>query len=435
MIHSYKYCKDHVKDTGEVVGVKGGLAVIKGFKGGMIGEGMAFEDGKKGMSVLVEEDRTMAVVFDREPVKVGLAVARTDRLLRGSVGKEMLGESWSALGYIKEGKKDRSRDTESRKIEAVAWNLDKREKITKFLQTGIAIVDLIIPLGEGQRELLVGDQKTGKTHFLLKTLINQARLGKICVLALIGKQRAEINRIEEMLKKNKVRDKFLVVEAEADASAGEIFLTPFTAMSMAEHFKEKGLDTVIGFDDLTTHAQYFREISLLAGRLPGRESYPGDVFYTQARFLERAGNFRVNGKPVSITALAIAKTLAQDLSSYIPTNLMSITDGHIFFDKSLELKGVRPAINLFLSVTRVGRQTQPEALRNLGKEALSVLKKRSELERYLRFGAEITTQVKTTLGKGDKLMELFNQTGEVIYTTKEISSKVSKILGKVTKDA
>jgi len=428
MIHSYKYCQGKVKDTGQVVGVKGGLAVIKGFKGGMIGEGIAFEDNKKGMSVLVEEDKTMVVVFDREPVKVGIKVARTDRPLRVSVGSKMLGESWSALGYIKTGTKDPSKDVESREIEATAWNLDKREKVTKFLQTGVAMVDLIIPLGEGQRELLVGDQKTGKSHFLLKTLMTQARLGKICILALIGKQRAEINKIEEMLSKQKLLNKFLIVESEADASAGEIFLTPYTAMAMAEHFKEKGLDTVIGFDDLTTHAQYFREISLLAGRLPGRESYPGDVFYTQAKLLERAGNFKVGKKTVSITALGIAKTLAQDLSSYIPTNLMSITDGHLFFDKALELKGVRPAINLFLSVTRVGRQTQPKELRELGSKALSVLKKRQELERFLRFGAEITTQVKTTLDKGDKLMEFFNQTGEGTYTTKEIEEKVGGIL-------
>jgi len=428
MIHSYKYCQGKVKDTGQVVGVKGGLAVIKGFKGGMIGEGIAFEDNKKGMSVLVEEDKTMVVVFDREPVKVGIKVARTDRPLRVSVGSKMLGESWSALGYIKTGTKDPSKDVESREIEATAWNLDKREKVTKFLQTGVAMVDLIIPLGEGQRELLVGDQKTGKSHFLLKTLMTQARLGKICILALIGKQRAEINKIEEMLSKQKLLNKFLIVESEADASAGEIFLTPYTAMAMAEHFKEKGKDVVIGFDDLTTHAQYFREISLLAGRLPGRESYPGDVFYTQAKLLERAGNFKVGKKTVSITALGIAKTLAQDLSSYIPTNLMSITDGHLFFDKALELKGVRPAINLFLSVTRVGRQTQPKELRELGSKALSVLKKRQELERYLRFGAEITTQVKTTLDKGDKLMEFFNQEGEKTYTAKEIEKKVGGIL-------
>jgi len=428
MIHSFKYCQRKIKDTGEVIGVKGGLAVIKGFKEGMIGEGIAFEHNKKGMSVLVEADKTMAVVFDREPVKVGMKVARTDRPLRVSVGSKMLGESWSALGYIKTGTKDRSRDVESREIEAVAWNLDKREKVTKFLQTGVAMVDLIVPLGEGQRELLVGDQKTGKSHFLLKTLMTQARLGKICVLALIGKQRAEINKIEETLKAAKLKNKFLIVSAEADASAGEIFLTPYTAMSMAEHFKEKGLDTVIGFDDLTTHAQYFREISLLAGRLPGRESYPGDVFYTQAKLLERAGNFKVGNKTVSITALGIAKTLAQDLSSYIPTNLMSITDGHLFFDKALELKGIRPAINLFLSVTRVGRQTQPEQLRKLGAEALSVLKKRQGLERYLRFGAEITTQVKTTIDKGDKLMEFFNQEGEKTYTTLEIEEKVGGIL-------
>jgi len=428
MIHSYKYCYSKIKDKGEVVGVKGGLAVIKGFKGGMIGEGIAFEDNKKGMSVLVEKDKTMAVVFDREPVKVGIKVARTDRPLRVSVGSEMLGESWSALGYIKSGTKDRSGDVESREIEATAWNLDKREKVTKFLQTGVAMVDLIIPLGEGQRELLVGDQKTGKSHFLLKTLMTQARLGKICILALIGKQRAEINKIEERLKQEKLLNKFLIVESEADASAGEIFLTPYTAMAMAEHFKEKGKDVVIGFDDLTTHAQYFREISLLAGRLPGRESYPGDVFYTQAKLLERAGNFKVGSKTVSITALGIAKTLAQDLSSYIPTNLMSITDGHLFFDKSLELKGIRPAINLFLSVTRVGRQTQPKELRELGSKALAVLKKRQELERFLRFGAEITTQVKATIDKGDKLMEFFNQTGEGTYTVSEIEKKVGGIL-------
>ena len=342
---------------------------------------------------------------------MGTRAARTGSHLKVSVGDGLLGHTVTALGYDVDDFKELSKDSEARVVEVPALGISFRKKIDKFLETGVALCDLITPLGEGQRELIIGDRKSGKTHFLLQTILSAVKNNKIVIYAFIGKKAMEGERIEQFLKDHNVRNKCIIVSAPAKSPAGEIYLAPFTAMTIAEHFRDEGVDTVVILDDLTTHAKYYREISLLGGKFPGRESYPGDIFYIHARLLERAGNF----DKASITALPVAETLAGDFTGYIQTNLASITDGHLFFDTELFLKGVRPAINFFLSVTRVGRQTQTPLLRNIGFEVLSLLKKHADYQRYLRFGAEVNENIRKTVDDGDKIYSFFNQTGYDVY--------------------
>ncbi|MEA3355706.1 MAG: F0F1 ATP synthase subunit alpha [Patescibacteria group bacterium] len=428
MIHSYKYCKNKIKDIGKVIEVKGTLVAIEGLKSGAVGEGVVFEDGKRGMIVIIEKSKTLVTLLSRESIGFGTKAARTGEALKISVGWASLGHTVSSLGYLKDKEKQPSHDIETRAIEVKALGIDKRSKINKFLETGVSMVDLLMPLGEGQRELIIGDRKTGKSHFALQTMMHQARKGKICVYAMIGKQKSEIKRVEKFIKDKKIKNKCLIVASEAESSSGEIYLTPYTAMAIAEHFRDQGKDSLVILDDLITHAKYFREIALLSGQFPGRESYPGDIFYIHAKLLERAGNFMVDKKEVSITALPIAKTLAGDLTGYIQTNLMSVTDGHLYFDSNLFLKGIRPAVNVFVSVTRVGKQTQNQLLQGLNREVTKLLKKQDELQRYLKFGAEMTDKVKEGLSKGRKMIEFFNQSGYEDYPIQLTAILASLIL-------
>ena len=272
---------------------------------------------------------------------------------------------------------------------------------------------MAVPLGLGQRELVIGDRKTGKTSFLLQTVLSQARKERVCVYALVGKRKSEVIEVRNFLKKNKVMDYSIIVAAFADDSPGEIYMAPFTAMTIAEYFRDAGVDSLVVIDDLTTHAKYWREISLVGGRFPGRESYPGDIFYLHSKLLERAGNFKVDGKDASISCLPVAEAPAGDITGYIQTNLMSMTDGHIFFDSELFFKGYRPAVNIFLSVTRVGKQTQPPLFRDMGKEILTLLKRNEEMERFLRFGPEVTPMAAKILRQGQRLYSFFNQMPQV----------------------
>jgi len=416
MIHSFKYCKENVDDIGVVSEFKSSLIVVSGFRGGFIGEGIVLEDNRHGIILSLRSDGAICSLFSREAVTAGTKVARTGVLLQISIGDGMVGHIVSALGYDLDNKKDPSREVESRGIESSILNISRRRKIKKFLETGVSVCDLVTPLGEGQRELIIGDRKTGKTHFLYQLALSQTQKGKIVIYAFIGKKTSEINRAYNFFKKNKILDKMIIVAASASASPSEIFVAPFSAMTIAEYFRDRGKDSIVILDDLTTHAKFYREISLLAKKFPGRESYPGDIFYTHARLLERAGNFEVDGKEVSITAFPIAETQMGDFAGYIQTNLASITDGHLYFDNELFLKGIRPAINIFLSVTRVGRQTQSDDQRLLTGKIMSLLKKHSELVRYLKFGTEISTEVKDVIGTGDKLFAFFNQVGYKIYS-------------------
>ncbi len=431
MIHSFKFAGENIKDIGTVSKVRGSLVDILGLRGGVIGEGISFENGVHGRIMSIFPDSVEAMVFSKLPLKPGERAARTGEHLSISVGDGLLTHVVDPLGYVIDGRRSESDPSSLRRIDSVPIGISGRNRINKFMATGVPIVDLMVPIGEGQRELVIGNRKSGKSFFVLSTVISQAKLGKICVLALIGKRKGEIKKTEEILEKEGVIANCVIVSATPDHSPGEIFLTPYTAMSIAEYFRDQGRDTLVILDDMTTHAKYYRELSLIAGRFPGRESYPGDIFHVQSQIFERAGNFKVNTggqeKEVSITCLPVAETTEADLTGYIQTNLMGMTDGHIFFDSDLFFKGVRPAVNIFLSVTRVGHQTQPKELAEMSREILKLLKRVNDLERFLRFGPEVTDSVRQTLEKGRKLWEFFKQNNfrqvsieEQIERTKEI---------------
>lgn len=428
MIHSFKYSKTKIKDIGEVVEFNNSIITIVGFKGGFVGEGVVLEDDTHGVVLSIDQDKTIASLFTRKSIQAGTKVARTDSPIKISIGDGILGHVVSALGYDLDGLKDPSDETKLYEIDRKPLDISQRRKITKFLETGVSVCDLITPLGEGQRELIIGDRKTGKSHFLFQLSNNQALKGKIIIYAFIGKKTAEINKAVSFFKKQGIIDNMIIVASPAGSSSAEIFISPFTAMSIAEYFRDLGKDTIVILDDLTTHAKYYREISLLSKKFPARESYPGDIFYTHARLLERAGNFVVDGKEVSITAFPVAETYLGDFTGYIQTNLASITDGHLYFDNELFRKGIRPAINIFLSVTRVGKQTQTSQQRELSGKIMSLLKEHSNLVRYLKFGTEISSEVKRIIESGNKMYEFFNQLGYKIYSIEESSSKAKNIL-------
>ena len=263
----------------------------------------------------------------------------------------------------------------------------------------------MVPLGKGQRELIIGDRETGKTDFLLQTMLSQARQGSVCIYAAIGKKKIDIKKVEEYLTNNNImKDTVLMITSSVEP-LGVIYLTPYSAMTLAEHFRDSGRNVLLVLDNLTTHAKFYREIALLSKKFPGRGSYPGDIFYTHSRLLERAGNY----KTASITCLPVAETVEGDISGFIQTNLMSITDGHVFFDKDLFAEGRRPAINYFLSVTRVGRQTQTKLRWGLNRELNSLLTLYEKAQRFSHFGAEVSEGIKTTLETGDKIIKFFDQ--------------------------
>ena len=273
------------------------------------------------------------------------------------------------------------------------------------------MIDLALPLGAGQRELVIGERKTGKTWFALQTLATQVKSGKLGIYCAIGKQASEIVAVKEWLIKNKVMDGVIIVAAGARDNQAEIVMAPFTAMSIAESMRDTGKDVMVIFDDLTTHAKYYREMSLVMGKFPGRDSYPGDIFHLQSRLLERAGCFIVDGKQKSISCLALAESVGGDLTGYIQTNLMSITDGHIYFDLDRFQHGIRPAVNIFLSVTRVGRQTRGTLFHNVSREIYAILKSVESAKVFTKFGPEQTEEVRKTLIKGENLDKLLLQSG------------------------
>ena len=296
-----------------------------------------------------------------------------------------------------------------REIEVIPAGIAQRKKISRPLETGTILVDLMVPIGRGQRELIMGDRKTGKPHLALRTVITQAKLGTVCVYAAVGKKQGEIKRVEEYFAMAGITDKLILVVSSSQDGPGEIFLTPYTAMTMAEYFRDQGKDVLVVLDDMSTHAKFYREISLLGRRFPGRDSYPGDVFYTHSRLLERAGNFINGGKEAAITCLPIMETTQRDFSGYIQTNMMSMTDGHVFFDSDFFISGGRPAINIFISVTRVGRQTQTNLRREISQMTLGLLNNYERTQKFMRFGAELSDNSRQIIRSGERLLKFFDQ--------------------------
>lgn len=411
----YNDFQTHLKKHGEigiVEGVNHPIVTVSGLPNIHPEEIVVFEDGTQGQVFSIYQDTVEILVYSNTPQAVGAKITRTSDVLKIPVGDFLRGRTVSGLGQL-DGVD--TANEELRSIHTVPPGIDARAKITRPFITGVTMVDLLIPLGKGQRELIIGDRKTGKTQFLLQTMLTQAQEGTLCIYTGIGKKKSEIKRIESFLETRGIRDRTIMVTSTSADPIGLIYLTPYTAMTIAEYFKDQGQDVCLILDDLTTHAKFYREISLLAGRFPGRSSYPGDMFYTHARLLERAGNFKQpNDVEAAITCLPIADTVEGNISGYIQTNLMSITDGHIFFDTDLFTQGRRPAVNYFLSVTRVGRQTQSTIRWGINRELNTFLGFLDKTESFVHFGAELNEGITTLLSMGEKINSFFNQHMNVV---------------------
>lgn len=371
---------------------------------------VVFENGDIGQVLSLNPETVQILLLSHAHIKVGSQVARTNEYLKIPVCNDLLGKTINPLGNILSTSKP-IQNVSYEDIDKPPPSLSERIAIDKQLETGVALVDLIIPLGKGQRELIVGDRKTGKTEFLLQTIITQASKGTICIYAVIGQKQSDILKFDEFFQNNGIRNNTIIVASSSSDASGLIFLTPYTAMTVAEYFRNLGMDVLLILDDMTTHARTYREISLLGRRFPGRGSYPGDIFYMHAKLVERAGNFTKG----SITCLPVAESVMGDLSGYIQTNLMSMTDGHIFFDIDLYNQGKRPSINPFLSVTRVGRQTQSHFNRDLSGTITSFLVLYERMKQFMHFGSEAGENVRSILQQGERLDVFFNQGTEQVW--------------------
>lgn len=413
----YNICLDTTKETGFVEEVKHPVVYVVGLPKAKLSELVYFKSGYMGVVTSLLDNYVEIMVFSNKAVPVGTQVSRSAEILQVPVGDGLLGNVINSLGDSLYENKAIAGIDGYRNIDSVPPSIDMRQRISTPLETGVSMVDFLIPLGKGQRELIIGDRNTGKTTFVLQTLMSQAKLGTICIYAAIGKKKHSIKKVEEQLEKLGLRDKVIIVGSASSDPIGYIYLTPYTAMTIAEYFRDMGKDVLLVLDDLSTHAKYYRELSLISKKFPGRDSYPGDVFYIHSKLLERAGNFKVgDNKVASITCLPLAEAIEGDITGYIQTNLMSITDGHIFFDQSIYKEGKRPAINYFLSVTRVGRQTQSGVRWGINRELSSFFYLHSKTERFIHFGAELNEGIKSTLEMGTKLNQFFDQTTEEIYS-------------------
>ncbi len=299
---------------------------------------------------------------------------------------------------------------QAREVDIPPLGLSYRARIKKPFLTGVSIVDTMVPLGMGQKELILGDRKSGKTSFVLSVMKNQVKLGAVAIYAGIGKRKSDIKKVQEFLGTEGIAQSTIVVATTPYDSPSLIYATPYSAITIAEYFRDQGKDVLVVLDDLSTHARAYLEISLLAKRFPGRDSFPGDIFHTHARIMERAGNFKMQaGHEASITVLPMAEVVEGDLTGYITTNLMSMTDGHIFFDSNIYYEGRRPAVNIPLSVTRVGRQAQNSLLRNINREIGAFLTLYERVQNLAHFGAELNDSVKETIATGESVYLFFNQ--------------------------
>ena len=397
-------------EVGEVAQVKNPLILVKGIPGAKLQEMVYFESGGVGQIFSVDEELVEVLLLNNVAVKVGDRLSRSNVCLSIGVGEELLGKVVSPLAENLSRKAKPIELKESRVVEKECEGMLSRTKISRQLVTGVLLADLLIPLAKGQKELVIGDKKTGKTAFVLNACKSQISEGSMVVYCAIGKGTADIRKLENYFIKEKLFDRAVIVAAYSNDPPGLVYLAPYAAITMAEYFRDKGKDVLLVYDDLSTHAKYYREISLAARRFPGRESYPGDIFFSHARILERAGNFKKGkGEEVSITCLPVAETVEGDLTGYIATNLMSMTDGHMFFDSSLYYQGQRPAININLSVTRVGRQVQSSLKKDINQKLLSFMVTFEHIQNYSRFGAEMSPEIKETISKGEKIKLLFHQ--------------------------
>lgn len=396
-------------EVGTVVSVGDGIALVHGLDNAMYGELLEFPNGVFGMVLNLEKDYVGAILFDdSSKVKEKDQVKLTKRILEVPVGDAVIGRVLNALGQPIDGLG--TLDTNKfRPVEKKASGVMARQSVKVPLQTGIKVIDALVPIGRGQRELIIGDRQTGKTSIAVDTILNQKDQNVLCIYVAIGQKESTVSSVIETLKKNDAMKYTTVISASASLPAPLLYLAPYAGVTMAEEFMYSGKDVLIIYDDLTKHAVAYRELSLLLKRPPGREAYPGDVFYLHSRLLERAAKLSDELGAGSITALPIIETQAGDISAYIPTNVISITDGQIFLQSELFHSGVRPAINAGLSVSRVGGNAQIKAIKKVSGTLRLDLAAYRELEAFTQFGSDLDQQTKAKLERGKRTVELLKQ--------------------------
>ena len=399
----------HLQETGSVIHVGGGIARIKGLPGIKSEELVRFPGGVMGVAVNLEPHETGIILLgDSEQLTAGESVHATGREADVPVGDALLGRVIDATGRVLDRGKPLS-FSERYPVERNAPAIIARSPVTVPLETGIKIIDALVPIGRGQRELIVGDRQTGKTAVAVDTMINQRDKDVICIYCAIGQRGTAVARVISTLRHHQALDNTIVVVASDDDPPGLRYITPYAATSMGEYFAEKGKDVLIVYDDLTRHARAYRELSLLLRRPPGREAYPGDIFYLHARLLERSTHWHERYGGGSLTALPIIETQAQDISAYIPTNLISITDGQIYLSPVLFHKGILPAIDIGKSISRVGGKTQYPAFRNVAGDLRLSYAQFEELETFARFATRLDEETRATIEHGKRVREVLKQ--------------------------
>ena len=401
--------KIDMDDVGTVVQIGDGIARLHGLDKCMANELLEFEGGVYAMALSLEEDSISAVMLgSSENIKEGDTVRRTGRVVSVPVGEKLLGRVVNALGQPIDAKGP-IEAAEIRPVESPAYGIIERRSVYQPVQTGIKAIDSMIPIGKGQRELIIGDKQTGKTAIAIDTIINQRDKDMICVYVAIGQKNSTVLRAVDSLKKSGAMDYTIVVAATASEPAPLQYIAPYAGVTMAEYFMQQGKDVLIIYDDLSKHAVAYRAMSLLIRRPPGREAYPGDIFYIHSRLLERAAKLSDELGGGSITALPIIETQAGDVSAYIPTNVISITDGQIFLETELFNAGIRPAVNPGISVSRVGGSAQIKAMKKVSGSLKLLYSQYRELQAFSQFGSDLDADTKARLANGERIVEVLKQ--------------------------
>jgi F-type H+-transporting ATPase subunit alpha len=406
-----------VSEVGQVLSVGDGIARVYGLDNVQAGEMVEFENGVRGMALNLETDNVGVVIFgDDRAIKEGQTVKRTRAIVDVPVGKGLLGRVVDALGNPIDGKGP-IQSQERKRVDVKAPGIIPRKSVHEPMATGLKAIDSLIPIGRGQRELVIGDRQTGKTAILLDTILNQKPLNQqtdekiklYCVYVAIGQKRSTVAQFVKALEEQGAMEYSIVVAATASDPAPMQFLAPFAGCTMGEYFRDNGMHAVIFYDDLSKQAVSYRQMSLLLRRPPGREAYPGDVFYLHSRLLERAAKMNDDNKAGSLTALPVIETQANDVSAYIPTNVISITDGQIFLETDLFYQGIRPAVNVGLSVSRVGSAAQTKAMKKVAGRIKGELAQYREMAAFAQFGSDLDATTQRLLNRGARLTELLKQ--------------------------
>ncbi|MCD4829494.1 MAG: F0F1 ATP synthase subunit alpha [Candidatus Cloacimonetes bacterium] len=407
-INQFKFDID-IAETGKVVQVGDGIARIYGMDEVMSGEMVLFPGDIYGMALNLDEDNVGCIVFgDTRYIKEGDVVRRTKRILEIPVGEAMLGRVVNALGQPLDGKGEIKAE-KNMPIERKALGVIQRQPVKEPLQTGLKAIDSMIPIGRGQRELIIGDRQTGKTAIAVDTIINQKGNDVLCIYVAIGQKKSSVAKLVQTLEEHGAMEYTVIVSATAAEPAALQYLAPYAGCTLGEFFRDNGKHALIVYDDLSKHAVSYRQISLLLRRPPGREAYPGDVFYLHSRLLERASKLNDELGGGSLTALPIIETQADDITAYIPTNVISITDGQIFLSNNLFYSGVRPAINAGISVSRVGGSAQVKAMRGVVGQLRLDLAQYREMEAFAKFGSDLDKVTQQQLRRGERLVEILKQ--------------------------